>query len=52
MGSLSGAAAVEVVSGSEMRVYGWCYAVNGSTPSLPGAFFLHDNSARSDNFRG
>ncbi|PKM98892.1 MAG: hypothetical protein CVU79_01180 [Elusimicrobia bacterium HGW-Elusimicrobia-3] len=47
MDSPSGAAAVEVVSGSEMRVYGWCYAVNGSTPSvMPGAFFLHDNTAR------
>jgi hypothetical protein len=41
MGSLSGLAAVEVVSPGKMRFYGWCFSVDGALPAVtPDAFFL------------
>ena len=33
-GTVTGDAALEVISDSEMRAYGWCYHVNGVEPSV------------------
>jgi len=43
--SPTGLEAIEVVSDREMRVYGWCFAVNGRSPKLmPHQVFLQKQS--------
>jgi hypothetical protein len=42
MGTPTGMQALEVLSDTEMRSYGWCYQVNGFGPStLPGNFYFN-----------
>ncbi|KYG69104.1 hypothetical protein AZI87_07740 [Bdellovibrio bacteriovorus] len=43
----TGLDSLEIVSNSEMRAYGWCYAINGSTPyKMPNVLNLKSQDDR------
>lgn len=47
MGSPTGEGALEFFSPGKMRVYGWCFSVNGVFPQVPpGSFYLGGNADR------
>lgn len=47
MDSPTGAQAIEFVADGKMRVYGWCFSVNGVLPEvMPGSFYMKSEADR------